>query len=231
LYYSKKKERQLESLYPNTDDIDVAKVLGLSVAFVRKKAKELGLEKQEVDQWTSADMKILEGLYPSKHNDQLSVIFGKSKMEIEHFAFRMGLSKNKDFFSNILITEEEKALLKEWEDAYSSKKMGNSKGNYMLKKILKHMFSLSKIHTEHPVGGLRLDLFLPSLNLAFEYQGIQHTEYNNFHYSSKADFHRAQARDYKKSEIAEAMGISIVYVYHYEKLSIALVNAKIDEIL
>jgi very-short-patch-repair endonuclease len=231
MHFSKKKERQLVELYPTTDDHDIARLLKLSVGFVRKKAEELGLEKEEPNDWTPHEIKLLMQLYSSTPNERISEIIGRSKMEIDHFAFRMGLSKSKDFFSNIAITSEEKELLKQWNDEYSNAEHGNSRGNFVLGKILEHMFPLSQIHPEYPIGGLRLDFYLPMLSLGFEFDGIQHKEYNSFFYKTKADFHRAQNRDYDKSELCESLGIAIVRFDHDEVLSISLVRAKIDEVL
>jgi uncharacterized beta-barrel protein YwiB (DUF1934 family) len=69
------------------------------------------------------------------------------------------------------------------------------------------------------------------LNLGFEFQGIQHTEYNNFHFKTKDDFYRAQARDYKKSEMCESLGIAMVYIHHNEDFSIALIREKINDVV
>jgi very-short-patch-repair endonuclease len=231
MHFSKNKERKLVELYPTTDDHEIARILKLSVGFVRKKAEELELEKEDIDEWTPQEMKLLIEMYPNSSNESISEIVGRSKMEVDHYAFRMGLSKSKEYFSNIISTPHEEALAKHWNDEYSQKDHGNSRGNYILGNVLRHIFPLCQIHPEYPLGGLRLDFYMPTLSLGFEFDGIQHQEYNSFFYKTKDDFHKAQSRDYDKSEMAEALGIAIVRFSHDEQLSIALVRAKISEVV
>lgn len=231
MHFSKNKERKLAELYPTTDDYEIARILKLSVGFVRKKAEELGLEKEDLDEWTNQEMKLLVQLYPTTPNERISEIVGRSKMEVDHFAFRMGLSKSKEYFANISITERDKELVDGWNAEYDHKIHGNSRGNFVLEHILHHMFPSSVIQPEYTIGGLRLDFHLPTLSLGFEFDGVQHKEFNAFFYASKEDFQRAQGRDYSKSEMCESLGIAIVRFAHDEKLSIALVKAKINEVV
>jgi very-short-patch-repair endonuclease len=228
---SKNKERKLVALYPFTDDEVIAKQLGVGLWVIRKKAEELGLEKEDADEWTRVEIDYLVRNYKHFSNEVLSEEIGKSKMEVEHFAFRMGLSKNPDFFSNIIVTDEEKELVKEWGDEYSKQENGSSRGNFILGKILEIVFPMSQIVSEHPIGGLRLDFYIPRMELGFEFDGVQHKEHNSFFYETKADFHKAQNRDYQKSDMCQQMGIAIVRFGHDESLSVSLVRAKINEVL
>ena len=228
---SKNKERKLIEMYPLIDNVTIAKMLGTSIWVIKKKAEELGLKKEAVEEWIDQDIDYLMENYSSKHNQDLSVFLGRTKMEIDHFAFRMGLSKNKDFFSGVTISEEEKVTLKEWSSQYNRAEHGSSRGNFILGKILEVIFPMSQVYPEHPIGNLRLDLYVPRMCVGFEFQGVQHTEYNNFHYKTKADFFRAQVRDYKKSETCELLGIPVVYVSHDEELSISLIRAKLEQVM
>lgn len=227
---SKNKERKLVELYPHTDDAMIAKILGVGVWLVRKKAEELGLVKEEADDWCDSDIDYLSVNYSKHSNDNLCERLCRSKMEIDHCAFRLGLSKNPDFFSNIVVTSEDKAIVKQWSDEYSRKENGSSRGNFLLGKILAEIFPLSQIQPEYSIGNLRLDFYIQRQLLGFEFDGIQHKEFNSFFYDSKADFIRAQNRDYDKSYMCEQMGIAIVRFSHDEDLSISLVRAKINEV-
>jgi hypothetical protein len=230
MYLSKNKERKLVELYPNTDDIDIAKILGISIWLIKNKASELSLEKNlKSNAWSEEEISHIIQYYSHCGNSRLSEELGKSKMEIEHYAFRLGLSKDADFYSFLSISPEEKKLVDNWSNEYS-KELGSSRGNFVLERILYYIFPFSQIKPEYPVGSLRLDFYLPTLGLGFEFQGIQHKEHNHHFYESERDFLKAQERDYKKSELCEQMNIPIVYLYHDEKLSIPLVKAKIDDL-
>jgi hypothetical protein len=231
VYLSKKKERQLEKMYPNTDDKDIARILGISEWLVRKKAAELELEKETSEGLSATQIDFLVNHYSFHDNAVVAERLGISKAEVEHQAFRMGLQKNENFFRNILITYEEEQLVKQWNNEYTKAEHGSSKGNYVLGKILHHIYPNYTLTPELPMGGLFIDWFIKELKIGFEVQGSQHEEFNNFHYETKYDFIKAQSRDYDKSFMCEKSGIGIVYLYHDEKLSIPLIKAKVAEII
>lgn len=61
------------------------------------------------------------------------------------------------------------------------------------------------------LGRQRLDIFLPTLNLAIEYQGAQHfTPVTVF--GGEAGLVRAQERDALKKRLCEENGVDILYV-------------------
>jgi hypothetical protein len=227
---SKNKERKLIELYGHTDDATIAKILGVPLYVVRKKAYDLGLEKEKDSNWTKDQIDTLVKWYPEHSNDYIAYGLMKTKFEIEHFAFRLGLSKSPNYFSNIIITSKERELVKQWNDEYTSADNGYSRGNYVLGKILAHEFPRTQITSEYPIGDLRLDFCIPRLFLGFEFDGVQHYEYNSFFYKTKADFLRAKSRDYAKSEMCENLGIAIVRFTHKEDLSISLLKAKLQEV-
>jgi hypothetical protein len=241
MYLSKKKERELIRLYPTTDESDIARILSISIWIVRKTAADLSLEKTDPTDWTQIDYFLLSENFRSMSNEELSKALKRPKAVIDHHAFRMGMRKSDAFWSNISITKEEKELLDQWNEEYDNKKYNadmenygnvfNSRGNYVLGKILRHIFPMHTLIPEYPIGGLRIDWVIKGLQLGFEYDGIQHSEFNPFFHETKADFERAKIRDYDKSYMCEKIGLGLVRVYHNEDLTISLVKAKINEVL
>ena len=68
---------------------------------------------------------------------------------------------------------------------------------------------------------LELDIFLPSLSLAFEYQGKQHFEWN-FQFGSAAS---QQQRDYKKRKECIKLGITLIEIpYSWDHTSSSLLS-------
>jgi len=66
------------------------------------------------------------------------------------------------------------------------------------------------------LNGLELDGYNEELNIAFEYQGIQHYEYNkHFHRGDINIFHAQQERDRMKYKICKERGINLILIpYH-----------------
>ena len=61
--------------------------------------------------------------------------------------------------------------------------------------------------------GLELDGYCPELNMAFEYNGIQHYEYvPHFHRNGESDFLAQLERDIKKYKICREQGIELILI-------------------
>ena len=91
-----------------------------------------------------------------------------------------------------------------------------SKGQYHLGCRIASIYPKMTILEEFSIPGsrLRLDFYMPQLNLAFEFQGEQHDEYNAFFHGDKKGFEKSQARDEKKERWCELNGIKLIKVYH-----------------
>jgi len=59
---------------------------------------------------------------------------------------------------------------------------------------------------------MRMDFFLPELNLCCEFDGKQHEKYNAFFHGSKKNFLEQQKRDFMKEEWCEINNIRLVRV-------------------
>jgi len=76
---------------------------------------------------------------------------------------------------------------------------------------------------------LELDVFIPSLNIGIEYQGIQHFEPIE-HWGGKASLEQVMERDKRKKRLCKKNGIKLVFLYYNEELSRELVENKIKTI-
>lgn len=241
--WSKNKLRRLIKHYPYTDDAELARELKMSKAMVIAKAQELGLEKEEIveqdlgeaklqeiePKWKSTELDLLTVYYSTNPNSALAKELGKTKFEIEHMAYRMGLKKA-DGYYNVTNSYAEDMVVKVLDDRYHIG-LAPSRGHYILGEILRTIYPNYHVIGEEPIEGLRIDWYMPQLKLAFEFHGKQHEVFNDFHYKNKFEFWRAQERDYEKSELCELEGIGLVRFYYNEKLSFGLVRAKIDDVL
>lgn len=105
-------------------------------------------------------------------------------------------------------------------------------GANTLLNIIKQIFPYQKIIKEHHIGeGLRLDYFLPHLNFAFEYQGVQHYVYTEHFHKDRQGFMRSQKRDLRKAAICEDQEIILICIAYNEDMSREVVSQKIEEAL
>jgi len=74
---------------------------------------------------------------------------------------------------------------------------------------------------------LELDIYIPELKLAFEYNGIQHYKYNSFFHHTKKEFEEQQYRDRIKKKLCKQKGITLIKIKYTEKLSEQLVLSKL----
>ncbi len=104
-----------------------------------------------------------------------------------------------------------------------------------LKVYIHHLFMDYDIFTHHrkPLmewkpAGLELDIYIPELKLAFEYNGQQHYERIPFFHKTEEEFEAQQYRDRCKKKICKLKGITLIRIKYDEKLSEQLILKKIN---
>ncbi len=82
----------------------------------------------------------------------------------------------------------------------------------LLKMVQRHFSHEKIVHQARPIwlGLQRLDIFIPNLKLAIEYQGRQHYEPVPF-FGGAEGFLRTQARDKRKADLCAENGVTLVY--------------------
>lgn len=73
---------------------------------------------------------------------------------------------------------------------------------------------------------LELDIYLPDLKLAIEYQGIQHSQPLP-HWGGEEALRRNQERDALKAELCRAAGVELICFYHDEPIGIDVVRSRL----
>ncbi|MBW1959533.1 MAG: hypothetical protein JRI63_13595 [Deltaproteobacteria bacterium] len=76
------------------------------------------------------------------------------------------------------------------------------------------------------LDNLELDIFIPSLNIGIEYQGLQHFEPIQ-HWGGETALERTKERDSRKKALCRKNGIDLIYFYYTEELSSTLVKEKL----
>lgn len=89
-----------------------------------------------------------------------------------------------------------------------------SKGQQSLGEILLDIYPHIVIYQELPCFGtkLKLDFFISLLNIAFEFDGIQHKKINSFFHKNCYDYLQQKNRDARKEEWCEANNFRLIRV-------------------
>ncbi|CAE7214177.1 unnamed protein product [Symbiodinium natans] len=87
-----------------------------------------------------------------------------------------------------------------------------------VRSILEAIFDPARFESCYPefLGGLQLDGYCSELSLAFEYQGEQHFDPDNyFHFGDPSRFESQIERDVRKRQLCEETGVRLVLVPHF----------------
>jgi DNA-binding CsgD family transcriptional regulator len=85
-----------------------------------------------------------------------------------------------------------------------------SHGQDELVSMLKELFPYLHLITEHHVGsGLRIDIYIPSIKLGFEFDGKQHDTFVSFFHKDEDGFIKSKQRDNNKDLMCVQKGIKL----------------------
>jgi hypothetical protein len=80
------------------------------------------------------------------------------------------------------------------------------------------------------LGGQRIDIFIPALSVAIEYQGEQHFRPVAL-FGGEAGFREAQVRDKRKRQLCKENCVKLIYFTHAEELSVERVERRLKQFL
>lgn len=109
-----------------------------------------------------------------------------------------------------------------------------SKGAQELLDIVGEIFPNQRIVLEHNIaetGALFLDIYLPQLGVAFEYDGEFHSIYNEHFHGSLDAFRASKKRDAQKTARCLELAIALVRISYDEEMTKDLVLSKLQQAL
>lgn len=113
-----------------------------------------------------------------------------------------------------------------------SRSQSKSVGQYNLGRMLRSIYGMQAVILEEfgmPEERLFVDFYMPHHNLAFEFQGVQHDEFNKFFHGDKSGFEKSKIRDERKREWCQINNIVLIEVREMlsmEDLKEAIENAR-----
>jgi hypothetical protein len=171
----------------------------------------------------------LDQLQTTLKLQDLSDWYRISVRQMNEYGFR-GLLKH---YGNIASAIKAAYPHVQWEEKMFSKRGKKSAQRWLLLKV-QDLFSDQHIledfrHPQLRIGRqrLELDLFLPGLNLAFEYQGEQH--YSDLSPSAFSPLELYEERDRIKKQLCRDLGISLVQVPYWWDRQLPSLRATITE--
>ena len=108
-----------------------------------------------------------------------------------------------------------------------------SQGELELYLLVKSMFPGQQIFRNlHPawLDGLELDVYLPEISLAFEFQGQQHFQPVE-HWGGEEALKKIRLRDHKKRELCKTHKVNLVHINHNDPLDREFIRYKVEKIL
>lgn len=106
-----------------------------------------------------------------------------------------------------------------------------SQGELELYLLVKSMFPIQQIFRNiHPtwLDGLELDIYLPEISLAFEFQGQQHFQPVK-HWGGEETLKKIKLRDHKKIELCKMHNVNLIHINHNDPLDIKFIRYKMSE--
>lgn len=109
------------------------------------------------------------------------------------------------------------------------------KSEQLMFQLITQMFPKKPVYYQYRADFLKqgnsqlsYDVFIPSLHLAFEYQGKQHFEPIDF-FGGKDGFEKQQWRDKQKLKLSIENHITLVYINYWDDLNVQLIQQRIKE--
>lgn len=114
---------------------------------------------------------------------------------------------------------------------YKAKYKHNSEGHIKLRKLLHNLFSFNKFKNEKYIKKIKqyIDIYDLTLNIAYEYNGIQHYIQKSTWNRKDEDFTLQQERDKRKYEWCKNNNIPLIIVRYNEELNQELIISKLKE--
>lgn len=95
--WTKEDIKLLEELYPITDNVELSKLLNLSITCINAKANKLNIYKQIL--WTTERIEQLIKIYPDNTNIEIAKIMGLTEKQIKNKSAELKLKKSKELIS------------------------------------------------------------------------------------------------------------------------------------
>lgn len=86
--------------------------------------------------------------------------------------------------------------------------------------LVQQLYPKYNIEYEYPIGDLnqRIDIFVPTIGVAFEIHGIQHYKYNSFFFKDELAWNNSVNLDNRKVKYLKDKGVKLVEIPYNSKI-------------
>lgn len=154
-----------------------------------------------------------------------------SRIFFGYFAQRFNYGSNDDFYASDVY----KSFRSDFQGTYAEigKKFQNNayKNEYLLYKLISYYFD-DAVYQYKPnwIKRMSIDIFIPELLLAIEYQGQQHYESTEFFGKSFEDYTDQISRDIEKAKLCELNGVTLIYWPYSKEINLVELNKVLSDL-
>lgn len=241
-FWSKEEFDYLKENYSKLSTAELRNVLKRSDDAIQIKAERSGLKKDLF--WTDFEISELKKMKEAGFTyNNMAIILNRSKSAIHNKLVEFGLTGNTrrwsedelEIMENMAVSGKFtytdialkiKAMPEQIRSACSYRKWNGvmksviSAGEILLYDVLHIIFPDMIIETQFHIGeGMRLDCFIPEINLGCEFDGLQHFEKVSKFKMTDEDLAHIIALDKRKNEKCCQLGISLIRIKYNEPIT------------
>jgi hypothetical protein len=183
-----------------------------------------------IDKYGIANILVKNALFKPKQLKS-EYFYIVSKIFFGYFAQRFNYVSNDDFYASDVY----KSFRSDFQKTYAEigKKFQNNayKSEYSLYKLISYYFD-DAVYQYKPswIKRMSIDIYIPRLLLAIEYQGQQHYESTEFFGKSFEDYSDRISRDTDKGELCQLNGVTLVYWPYSKEINVVELNKMLNDL-
>lgn len=154
-----------------------------------------------------------------------------SRIVFKYFASYFNFQSGDDFYNSEIYKKLRNDFQKSYFEISKMVSLSTFKNEYSLYKLFSFYFpdTLYQFKADW-LNGMILDIFIPSLNLAIEFQGQQHYESTDYFHKDKVSFNNQVLRDVKKKKLVNDNGSNLIEWPYWRPINTVELNSLLIEL-
>lgn len=154
-----------------------------------------------------------------------------SRIVFKYFASYFNFQSGDDFYNSEIYKKLRNDFQKSYSDISKMVSLSTFKNEYSLYKLFSFYFPDSIYQYKADwLSGLTIDIFIPSINIAVEFQGQQHYESTDYFHKDKDSFINQISRDAKKKKLVRDNGSNLIEWPYWRPINTVELNSLLIEL-